>query len=112
LEEVGEPGRACLFVAAAVSDLREFRIAEEYHVGDVVMVFRYIPFEEFQDACKRIDPGVSHQSLDRKVKRLLDQGYTLAIAIVQVADDLSISRKPPGSVSSAKAKKRTEKARA
>jgi hypothetical protein len=76
------------------------------------MVFRHIPIEEFQDACKRIDPGVSHQSLRRKMKRLLNHGYTLAMAIVQVADDQSISRKPPGSAPTPKAKKCSNKAQA
>lgn len=43
------------------------------------MASRYIPIEEFQDACKRIDPNTL--DLSAQVKTLTDHGLTLAMAL-------------------------------
>ena len=60
-------------------------------------MFRYIPMAEFVDACGRIDPNT--EDLREKAKALMDQGpyFTLAMAVVQIADDQPGLRKPIGS---------------
>jgi hypothetical protein len=74
------------------------------------MVFREIPIEEFQDACQRINPDTNDRSLRRQAKRLMNKGYTLAMAIVQIADDQSALRKPVRSAPAPKSQKRSKKA--
>jgi hypothetical protein len=59
------------------------------------MVLRHIPIEELLDACKRIDPNTP--DLTGQVKALEDDGLTLAMALVKIADDQSAPRKPVGS---------------
>ena len=49
------------------------------------MVLRHIPIEELLDACKRIDPNTP--DLTGQVKALEDDGLTLAMALVKIADD-------------------------
>jgi len=65
-------------------------------------MFRFVPVEEFVNACRRIDPNT--HDLCGKANVLMDTGpfFTLAMAIVQIADEQNnhgqpIPRKPPGS---------------
>ena len=71
------------------------------------MVFRQIPIEEFQDACKRIDPNTDN--LSGQVKTLMDKGFTLAMALVKIADDQSVPRKPVRSAPPPKSQKCSKK---
>jgi hypothetical protein len=64
-------------------------------------MFRHIPADELQDACRRINPN--DPTLSSKAKNLMDQGpsFTLAMAIVKIANDqgeqdAAPPRKPPG----------------
>lgn len=59
------------------------------------MIFRRISIEELLEACKRIDPDTPDLSV--QIKALEDEGLTLAMALVQIADDQSVPRKPVGS---------------
>lgn len=59
-------------------------------------MFRRIPPEELLDACKRIDPNTD--DLPGQAQILLDEGFTLAMALVKIADDQSTLRKPIGLV--------------
>ena len=50
-------------------------------------MFRPVSVDELQDACRRIDPNTD--GLSGKIKALMDKGpyFTLAMALVQIADD-------------------------
>jgi hypothetical protein len=65
------------------------------------MVSTYVPIENFVDACGRINPN--DQALPSTVKTLMDQGpsFTLAVAIVKIADDQASVRRPVASEPSA-----------
>lgn len=56
------------------------------------MTFRHISNEELQNACERIDPNTDN--LSSQVKILIDKGFTVAMALVKIAEDQSRLRKP------------------
>ena len=59
-----------------------------------VVTYRRISNEELQNACERIDPN--SEKLASDCKRLIDRGYTVAMALVKIADEQAALRKPVG----------------
>jgi hypothetical protein len=60
-----------------------------------VVTYRRISQDELQHACERIDPNT--EGLVSYCHALVDNGFTLAMALVKIADEQPASRKPAGS---------------
>jgi hypothetical protein len=53
---------------------------------------RRVPIEELLEACRQIDPKTDN--LSGEVKALEEKGFTMATALVKIANDQSALRKP------------------